>query len=37
MELIKAGKIVNTHGIRGDIKIDVWMNDERDLCDIPTL
>ena len=37
MELIKAGKIVNTHGIRGDIKIDVWMNDARDLCDIPTL
>ncbi len=37
MELIKAGKIVNTHGIRGDIKIDVWMNDARDLCAIPTI
>ena len=37
MELIKAGKIVNTHGIRGDIKIDVWMNDARDLCDISTI
>ncbi len=37
MELIKAGKIVNTHGIRGDIKIDVWMNDARDLCQIDTI
>ena len=37
MERIKAGKIVNTHGIRGDVKIDVWMNDARDLCAIEKL
>ncbi len=34
MERITAGKIVNTHGIRGDVKIDVWMNDARDLCEL---
>ncbi len=32
MELIKAGKIVNTHGIRGEVKIDVWMNAPGELC-----
>ena len=32
MDRISVGKIVNTHGIRGEVKIDVWMNDARDFC-----
>lgn len=26
MDKIEAGKIVNTHGVRGDVKIEVWLD-----------
>lgn len=34
MELIEVGQIVNTHGIRGEIKINPWTDDIEDLLDL---
>lgn len=34
MELIEVGQIVNTHGIRGEIKINPWTDDIYDLVDL---
>lgn len=31
MDLIETGKIVNTHGIRGELKIQPWADDPEDL------
>lgn len=36
-EFLEAGKIVNTHGIRGEIKILPWTDSPDFLCSIPTL
>ena len=29
-ELLECGRIINTHGVRGEVKIDPW-------CDSPVL
>jgi len=34
MELIEIGRIVSTHGIRGEVKIAVWTDDIYDLLDM---
>ena len=34
MELIEIGQIVNTHGIRGEIKLNPWTDDLYDLLDL---
>lgn len=34
MDLIEVGKIVNTHGIRGEIKLNPWTDDINDLVDL---
>ncbi len=34
MELIEVGQIVNTHGIRGEIKLNPWTDDLNDLIDL---
>jgi len=36
-ELLECGKIVNTHGIRGEVKIVPWADSAEFLCDLPTL
>ncbi len=36
-ELLQAGKIVNTHALRGDIRIYPYCDSAEFLCDIPTL
>lgn len=37
MELIKTGKIVNVHGIRGEIKVLPWSDYPEDLLELETL
>lgn len=32
MELIETGRIINTHGLRGDVKIEPWANSPADFC-----
>ncbi len=32
-KLLEAGRIVNTHGVRGEIKIDPWCDEPEFLCD----
>lgn len=34
-ELLECGKIVNTHGIRGEVKIIPWADSPEFLCDLP--
>ncbi len=34
MELIEVGQIVNTHGIRGEIKLNAWTDDIEDLLEL---
>ncbi|MBQ7089562.1 MAG: 16S rRNA processing protein RimM [Clostridia bacterium] len=36
-ELLQAGKIVNTHALRGDIRIYPYCDSAEFLCDVPTL
>ena len=36
MELIETGKIVNTHGIHGDVKVMSWARTPGDLLEIET-
>lgn len=36
-EFLECGKIVNTHGIRGEVKIVPWADSPEFLCDLPTL
>lgn len=36
-ELLECGKIVNTHGIRGEVKIIPWADSPEFLCDLPAL
>lgn len=37
MELIEAGKIVNTHSVYGEVKIQPWSDTEDFLCDFDVL
>lgn len=34
MEIIEVGQIVNTHGIRGEVKLNPWTDDLYDLTDL---
>ena len=34
MELIEVGQIVNTHGIRGEVRLNPWTDDINDLVDL---
>ena len=34
MELIEIGQIVNTHGIKGEVKLNPWTDDIEDLLDL---
>lgn len=36
-EMLECGKIVNTHGIRGEVKIIPWADSPEFLCDLPAL
>lgn len=36
-EFLECGKIVNTHGIRGEVKIIPWADSPEFLCDLPNL
>lgn len=36
-ELLECGKIVNTHGIRGEVKIVPWADSPEFLCTLPAL
>ena len=36
-ELLECGKIVNTHGIRGEVKIIPWADSPEFLCDLPAI
>ena len=37
MELIETGKIVNTHGVRGELKVVPWADDPSVFCDFETV
>lgn len=32
LQFVEAGQIVNTHGVRGEIKVLPWMDSPEDLC-----
>lgn len=36
-ELLECGKIVNTHGIRGEVKIVPWADSPEFICDLPAI
>ena len=36
-ELLECGKIVNTHGIKGEVKIIPWADSAEFLCELSTL
>lgn len=36
-QYLECGKIVNTHGIRGEVKIVPWADSPEFLCDLPAL
>jgi len=33
LQFVEAGEIVNTHGIKGEIKVLPWMDNPEDLCE----
>ena len=33
LEFIKAGEIVTTHGVRGEVKVLPWVDSPEDLCE----
>lgn len=33
LQYIKAGEIVTTHGVRGEVKVMPWLDSPEDLCD----
>ncbi len=37
MELIETGKIVNTHGVRGELKVVPWADDPEVFCNFKTV
>lgn len=36
-EFLECGKVVTTHGIRGELKVQPWCDGPEFLCDFPTL
>lgn len=36
-QFLDVGKIVGTHGIRGDLKVECWCDSQQDFCDIKNL
>ena len=32
LPLIEAGEIVNTHGVRGEVKMLTWLESPQDMC-----
>ena len=36
-KFLEAGKIVGTHGVRGDLKVQSWCDSPEVLCDFDTL
>lgn len=36
-EFIEAGKIVNTHGVKGEVKVAVWLDSAEYFCKFKTL
>lgn len=32
--MLEVGKVVNTHGIRGELKVQSWCDDPEDLCQL---
>lgn len=37
MEFLAVGKIINTHGLRGDVKVVAWTDSPEDFEDIPVV
>lgn len=37
MEFLEVGKIINTHGLRGDVKVMPWTDTPEDFEDIPVV
>ena len=35
--MLEVGKILNTHGIRGELKVQSWCDSPEDLCDLETV
>lgn len=33
-DFLEAGKIVSTHALKGEVKVDSWCNSPSDLCDL---
>ena len=33
-QFLEIGKIINTHGVRGEVKVDPWCDSPEDFCDI---
>ena len=33
-EFLEIGKIINTHGVRGEVKIDPWCDSPEDFCEL---
>ena len=36
-KFLEVGKIVSTHGLKGDVKVDPWCDDEEFLCEFEEL
>ena len=36
-EFLEIGKIINTHGVRGEVKIDPWCDSPEDFCELPRI
>ena len=37
MEIIEIGQIVNTHGIKGEVKLNPWTDDLYDILELDEL
>ncbi|MCD7918557.1 MAG: ribosome maturation factor RimM [Clostridiales bacterium] len=36
-EMLEIGKIINTHGVRGELKVESWLNDPADFGGLDTV
>lgn len=36
-EYLEVGKVLNTHGIRGEVKVQSWCDELEDLCELETV
>ena len=36
-QLLEVGKILNTHGVRGELKVESWCDEPEDLCNLKTV